>query len=213
MLKIDDESVQITEVVSSNSLATSPSMTERQTVTKIDDSMAAASESRTAYVRTIDFPDEDTLMTSSSSATSPSLITPSQTETIGGVSMSEVWKVIQPRTDLVKEFSENSITNTMKSELRGEEYDDGDIVRPLALRKWPNTTGGVLAGTQSSVGLPVGRISSLEAETESDGDMIKEAWQRLENSIVYFNGLSVGTLAALDPNADALNYNQVPLIS
>lgn len=212
MLKIDEESVQITEVVSSNSLATSTSMTERQTVTKIDDSLAAASESRTAYVRTIDFPDEDTLMTSSSSATSPSLITPSQTETIGGVSMSEVWNVIQPMTDLAKEFSENSITNTMKSELRGED-DDGDIVRPLALRKWPNTTGGVLAGTQSSVGLPVGRISSLEAETESDGDMIKEAWQRLKNSIVYFNGLPVGTLAALDPNADALNYNQVPLIS
>lgn len=39
--------------------------------------------------------------------------------------------------------------------------------------------------------------------------MMEEAWERLRKSYVYFNGSPVGTLAALDPTAEDLNYNQV----
>ncbi|XP_021748626.1 probable alkaline/neutral invertase F [Chenopodium quinoa] len=39
--------------------------------------------------------------------------------------------------------------------------------------------------------------------------MVKEAWSLLEKSYVYYKGISVGTVAASDPSAEALNYNQV----
>ncbi|OAY48992.1 hypothetical protein MANES_05G021300v8 [Manihot esculenta] len=41
------------------------------------------------------------------------------------------------------------------------------------------------------------------------GAMVEEAWERLNKSYVYFKGKPVGTLAAVDPSAEALNYNQV----
>jgi len=39
--------------------------------------------------------------------------------------------------------------------------------------------------------------------------MVEEAWERLKKSYVYYKGDPVGTLAATDPGAEALNYNQV----
>ena len=39
--------------------------------------------------------------------------------------------------------------------------------------------------------------------------MVEEAWEMLKKSYVYFKGKEVGTLAAMDPSAEALNYNQV----
>ncbi|CAK7348694.1 unnamed protein product [Dovyalis caffra] len=39
--------------------------------------------------------------------------------------------------------------------------------------------------------------------------MVEEAWERLKKSYVHFKGKPVGTLAAMDTSADALNYNQV----
>eukprot|EP00249_Psilotum_nudum_P021110 c27974_g1_i2 orf=278-2023(+) len=39
--------------------------------------------------------------------------------------------------------------------------------------------------------------------------MVADAWEALRRSLVYFRGKSVGTIAALDPTEDALNYNQV----
>ncbi|KAF7849757.1 hypothetical protein BT93_L0311 [Corymbia citriodora subsp. variegata] len=39
--------------------------------------------------------------------------------------------------------------------------------------------------------------------------VMEEAWERLNKSYVFYKGKPVGTLAAMDPNADALNYNQV----
>jgi hypothetical protein len=39
--------------------------------------------------------------------------------------------------------------------------------------------------------------------------MVEEAWERLKKSFVYYRGKPVGTLAAMDPMAEALNYNQV----
>jgi hypothetical protein len=40
------------------------------------------------------------------------------------------------------------------------------------------------------------------------GDIITEAWKALENSIIYYSGRPVGSVAALDPDVEALNYNQ-----
>ncbi|XVF33139.1 hypothetical protein REPUB_Repub17cG0142600 [Reevesia pubescens] len=42
-----------------------------------------------------------------------------------------------------------------------------------------------------------------------NGAMMEEAWERLQKSYVYYKGKPVGTLAAMDPMAEALNYNQV----
>lgn len=43
---------------------------------------------------------------------------------------------------------------------------------------------------------------------ETNKNIEKEAWQVLENSILYYKGLPVGTLAAYDPSVEALNYDQ-----
>ncbi len=37
----------------------------------------------------------------------------------------------------------------------------------------------------------------------------KEAWQRLQDATVNYNGKPVGTIAAADPNPETINYNQV----
>ena len=49
--------------------------------------------------------------------------------------------------------------------------------------------------------------------SESGLTMVDEAWERLRKSFVYVKGKPVGTLAAIDPSAEALNYNQVNLFS
>ncbi len=38
--------------------------------------------------------------------------------------------------------------------------------------------------------------------------MVAEAWKALEDSIIYYCGRPVGTVAARDPDVEALNYNQ-----
>lgn len=38
--------------------------------------------------------------------------------------------------------------------------------------------------------------------------LLDHAWEMLEKSIVYYRGNPVGTVAARDPDADALNYDQ-----
>ncbi|GAB4844614.1 Alkaline/neutral invertase cinv2 [Ancistrocladus abbreviatus] len=56
-------------------------------------------------------------------------------------------------------------------------------------------------------------VSQLSSESGAFGGsvnaMVEEAWERLNKSIVHFKLEPVGTLAALDTSADALNYNQV----
>ncbi|KAL3743652.1 hypothetical protein ACJRO7_018854 [Eucalyptus globulus] len=39
--------------------------------------------------------------------------------------------------------------------------------------------------------------------------VMEEAWERLNKSYIFYKGKPVGTLAAMDPNTDMLNYNQV----
>ncbi|KAK5783621.1 probable alkaline/neutral invertase F [Gossypium arboreum] len=48
----------------------------------------------------------------------------------------------------------------------------------------------------------------LEGRAEN-GAMVEEAWETIQKSYVYYKGKPVGTLAAMDPTAEALNYNQV----
>ncbi|XP_020538319.1 probable alkaline/neutral invertase F isoform X2 [Jatropha curcas] len=50
--------------------------------------------------------------------------------------------------------------------------------------------------------------SGYQVNAES-GAMVEEAWERLKKSYVYFKEKPVGTLAAIDPSVEALNYNQV----
>ncbi|KAF8379748.1 hypothetical protein HHK36_029196 [Tetracentron sinense] len=47
------------------------------------------------------------------------------------------------------------------------------------------------------------------SQMNSENFMMAEAWENLNKSIVYYKGQPVGTLAAVDPNSEALNYNQV----
>lgn len=42
----------------------------------------------------------------------------------------------------------------------------------------------------------------------TESNLVKEAWKLLENSIVYYRGRAVGTVAACDPGMEALNYDQ-----
>lgn len=47
--------------------------------------------------------------------------------------------------------------------------------------------------------------------TQSDilqDDIIAEAWKALEDSVIYYYGRPVGTVAARDPDVEPLNYNQ-----
>jgi hypothetical protein len=39
-------------------------------------------------------------------------------------------------------------------------------------------------------------------------DIIAEAWKALEDSVIYYDGRPVGTVAARDPDVEPLNYNQ-----
>jgi glycogen debranching enzyme len=44
---------------------------------------------------------------------------------------------------------------------------------------------------------------------DSNSFLLRDAWQQLEKSIVYYQGQPVGTVAALHPGAAALNYDQI----
>ena len=51
---------------------------------------------------------------------------------------------------------------------------------------------------------------SAQASSEPH-PMIDDAWEALRISLVYYRGNLVGTIVALDPSEDELNYNQVLL--
>jgi hypothetical protein len=58
---------------------------------------------------------------------------------------------------------------------------------------------------RSSVGTP------REHHAFEPHPMISDAWEALRKSMVFFRSKPVGTIAALDPTEDSLNYNQVCL--
>jgi hypothetical protein len=47
-----------------------------------------------------------------------------------------------------------------------------------------------------------------EESMRIQNDIVAEAWKALEDSVIYYNGRPVGTVAARDPDVEALNYNQ-----
>jgi len=42
----------------------------------------------------------------------------------------------------------------------------------------------------------------------TQSDIVADAWKALEDSVIYYYGRPVGTVAARDPDVEALNYNQ-----
>ncbi|KAK8588082.1 hypothetical protein V6N12_022539 [Hibiscus sabdariffa] len=54
-----------------------------------------------------------------------------------------------------------------------------------------------------------GIYSAIKSSNTENTAMMEEAWETLQKSYVYYKGRPVGTLAAMDPTAEALNYNQV----
>nr|POE80338.1 alkaline/neutral invertase cinv2 [Quercus suber] len=54
---------------------------------------------------------------------------------------------------------------------------------------------------------PMFRSNGAGGNGESNA-MVEEAWELLKKSYVYYKGKEVGTLAAMDPSAETLNYNQ-----
>ncbi|PRQ45443.1 putative beta-fructofuranosidase [Rosa chinensis] len=53
------------------------------------------------------------------------------------------------------------------------------------------------------------KTMSHQSLKESSAVMVEEAWGRLKKSFVYYRGKPVAILAATDPMAEALNYNQM----
>uniref|UniRef100_A0A7N1A1J6 Alkaline/neutral invertase n=1 Tax=Kalanchoe fedtschenkoi TaxID=63787 RepID=A0A7N1A1J6_KALFE len=93
-----------------------------------------------------------------------------------------------------------------------QEEDAGGDFRPPILKPWTSVAGvlGTYDSSNNSAGPRTNNNHLHQASVENAADRIKkEAWEKLEKAIVYFNDKPVGTLAALDPSADALNYNQV----
>jgi hypothetical protein len=43
---------------------------------------------------------------------------------------------------------------------------------------------------------------------KTTNNLVSEAWTLLEKSIIYYNGRPIGTVAAMDPGLNALNYDQ-----
>jgi hypothetical protein len=50
-------------------------------------------------------------------------------------------------------------------------------------------------------------FEDVEELMSTQRDIVAEAWQALEESIVYYYGRPVGTVGARDPDVEALNYN------
>lgn len=59
-----------------------------------------------------------------------------------------------------------------------------------------------------SVAMKLDILDSIDISPDGSA-MMEEAWERVKKSYVYFKGQPVGTLAAMDPSAEDLNYNQV----
>ncbi|WP_421658100.1 glycoside hydrolase 100 family protein [Leptothermofonsia sp. ETS-13] len=54
----------------------------------------------------------------------------------------------------------------------------------------------------------VNQSPKVEPDRQGENRLVKEAWELLEDSVVHYRGRPVGTVAARDPYAEALNYDQ-----
>lgn len=87
--------------------------------------------------------------------------------------------------------------------------DSVSVAKPGVLKPCPSV-GASLENFElwKVEGSPKMRSNGGGSTAESTA-MVEEAWERLKKSYVYFKGKPVGTLAAMDPMAEDLNYNQV----
>ncbi|XP_057510476.1 probable alkaline/neutral invertase F [Actinidia eriantha] len=104
------------------------------------------------------------------------------------------------------------VTATVKMQNTAEENSDcssnGANGKMIVLKPSPSVMN-LDQSFDSIVSPGTGRQTGHLASSESGSMMVDEAWERLRKSFVYLKGKPVGTLAAIDPSAEALNYNQV----
>ncbi|MBA0709408.1 hypothetical protein Golax_024443 [Gossypium laxum] len=81
-------------------------------------------------------------------------------------------------------------------------------VAQMSLKPSPSV-GSSLENLELDSLLPAVRSVDSPLWSTENGAMLEEAWEGLQKSYVYYKGKPVGTLAAMDPIAEALNYNQV----
>ncbi|PPD75878.1 hypothetical protein GOBAR_DD27197 [Gossypium barbadense] len=81
-------------------------------------------------------------------------------------------------------------------------------VAQMSLKPSPSV-GSSLENLELDSLLPAVRSVDSPLGSTENGSMLEEAWEGLQKSYVYYKGKPVGTLAAMDPIAEALNYNQV----
>lgn len=126
--------------------------------------------------------------------------TPSRDDALEKV---EASKADEPRRELIP--AENGATATEK--LQSKENmpaENASTGKHTALKTCPSV------GTSlESFDLKDNSSTSNNVNGESVTAMVEEAWERLKKSTVFFKGKPVGTLAAMDPIAESLNYNQV----
>ncbi|GAV68120.1 Glyco_hydro_100 domain-containing protein [Cephalotus follicularis] len=97
-----------------------------------------------------------------------------------------------------------------KVRMQSSEEDLGDGLKILTLKPCPISVGTSLENFPDSKESPVIRSSNgCYLSSGESGSMVEDAWDRLKKSFVFFKGKPVGTLAAVDPSVEALNYNQV----
>lgn len=100
-----------------------------------------------------------------------------------------------------------------------EETDGGRNIDGEFLDKEKSGRGGSVENKSSlkpspSVGISLIQFVPEASCAKSNGpetgcySMMDDAWERLRLSFVYFQKQPVGTLAAVDPSAEDLNYNQ-----
>lgn len=59
---------------------------------------------------------------------------------------------------------------------------------------------------------PAWKSGMITPKASNSSQVQAEAWEALRRSLVYFRGRPVGTIAALDPSEESLNYNQVSFL-
>lgn len=67
----------------------------------------------------------------------------------------------------------------------------------------------ITSSVPNGEGAEVNGCTNDTPKANVESPMMVEAWDMLKKSYVFYKGVPVGTVAASDPSAEALNYNQV----
>ena len=67
----------------------------------------------------------------------------------------------------------------------------------------------ITSSAPTGEGAEVNGYTNDTPKANVESPMMDEAWDMLKKSYVFYKGVPVGTVAASDPSAEALNYNQV----